>query len=207
MSTDPRKEADRLFRQECRFVAGAQNAAAIPPPELPEVAFIGRSNVGKSSLINALTRRKALARTSSTPGRTQQINFFDLGGQMTLVDLPGYGHAVASKEKITAWNMLIHGYLTERNTLRRVCVLMDSRHAPKDSDFEMMHMLETSGVPYLIVLTKADKKPETAPPDMVATLESQLSACAHGHPRVFATSAEKGQGLDDLRVVLAGLGS
>ena len=140
------KSAIQLFRKECRFVAGAATTERIPPATLPEVAFIGRSNVGKSSLINALVNRKDLARTSKTPGRTQQLNFFNLGEQLMLVDLPGYGYAKASKAAISEWNLLIGHYLRSRAALKRVCVLVDSRHGLKDSDRLMMKMLDEHAV-------------------------------------------------------------
>lgn len=149
--------ADKLFRQDCQFVAGAATADRLPPPALPEVAFVGRSNVGKSSLINALTYRKKLARTSNTPGRTQQINFFDLGGRLMLVDLPGYGYAKVSRTDTEAWGRLIDAYLADRPNLLRVCVLIDSRHGIKDTDRQMVGMLDNYHMPAQLVLTKTDK--------------------------------------------------
>ncbi|MCY4065501.1 MAG: ribosome biogenesis GTP-binding protein YihA/YsxC, partial [Rhodospirillaceae bacterium] len=155
-------EAGRLlFAQECSFVAGVVQVGGLPPDALPEVAFAGRSNVGKSSLINALTNRKALARTSNTPGRTQQINFFDLGGRLCLVDLPGYGYARASKDKVRRWNALIRDYLRGRASLRRVCLLIDARRGLTPGDREIMGLLDASAVSYQIVLTKSDKLHES----------------------------------------------
>ena len=148
-------EAGRLlFAKACDFVAGADKLEVVPDATLPEIAFAGRSNVGKSSLINALTGRKTLARTSNTPGRTQQINFFRLGDRLTLVDLPGYGYARAAKTRIAAWTRLVNGYLKGRPGLRRVCLLIDARHGPKDVDREIMTMLDKAAVVYQVVLTK-----------------------------------------------------
>src|SRR5882762_8812692 len=151
-------EAGRLlFARDCRFVAGSAEAEALPSETLPEVAFLGRSNVGKSSLVNALTARRMLARTSNTPGRTRQINFFDLGGRLMLVDLPGYGYAEASKSAVKSWTSLVRHYLRIRAALRRVCLLIDSRHGIKEVDRPLMRMRDDAGVSYQIVLTKADK--------------------------------------------------
>jgi len=197
------KHGEALFRRECSFVAGAATPDRIPPPTIGEIAFAGRSNVGKSSLINALTGRKALARSSNTPGRTQQINFFDLGGLMYLVDLPGYGYAAASKEKIHAWNDMIRGYLRARQTLKRVCVLIDSRHGIKAIDQDTMEMLDRSNVPYVIVLTKADKLKPKELADMLARIEKELKTHPAAHPRVYATSSDKKDGIRELQALLA----
>ena len=147
----------RLFAREARFLAGAPTAAALPRDTLPEIAFAGRSNVGKSSLVNALTGRRTLARTSNTPGRTRQINFFDLDTRLMLVDLPGYGYAEAPKIEVRRWTALLRRYLETRTALRRVCLLIDSRHGIKDVDYPLILMLDDAGVSYQIVLTKADK--------------------------------------------------
>src|SRR6516225_9369717 len=147
----------RLFSREARFLAGASTAAAFPRDTLPEIAFAGRSNVGKSSLVNALTGRRTLARTSNTPGRTRQINFFDLDARLMLVDLPGYGYAEAPKIEVRRWTALLRRYLQTRATLRRVCLLIDSRHGIKDVDHPLIVMLDNAGVSYQIVLTKIDK--------------------------------------------------
>lgn len=197
------KKGETLFLNECKFVAGAASPDRIPPPTLGEIAFAGRSNVGKSTLINALTGRKALARSSNTPGRTQQINFFDLGGILYLVDLPGYGYAAASKEKIHAWNAMIRDYLRGRQTLKRVCVLIDSRHGFKDIDRETLKMLDTARVPYTIVLTKADKlkAPELA--EVTARIADELKSRPSALPEIYATSADKKQGIAELRALLA----
>lgn len=190
----------KLFSGSCEFVLGATQLAHIPEAGLPEVAFIGRSNVGKSSLINALTGRKALARTSNTPGRTQQLNFFDLGGQLMLVDLPGYGYAKASKSEVAAWNQLIRDYLRGRAPLRRVCVLIDSRHGIKKGDTEMMQMLDEAAVPYQLILTKRDKMKHVR--EAEASIEAVRGLHPAMHPDVITTSAEKRIGIDDLREAL-----
>ncbi len=199
-------EAGRvLFAQECRFVIGAVRDAQLPPPSRTEFAFAGRSNVGKSSLINALTGRKTLARVSNTPGRTQQINFFDLGGRAFLVDLPGYGYARASKTDTAAWNKLIRDYLRGRPTLARVCLLIDARRGLGDVDREITALLDEAAQAYQIVLTKADVVPEPT----VAALQRDLARTTAGrgacHPDVAVTSAEKGTGVPELRAALADL--
>jgi len=195
--------ARRLFADEARFIAGASNPAALPPEGLPEIAFVGRSNVGKSSLVNALTGRRMLARISNTPGRTRQINFFDLGGSLMLVDLPGYGYAEAPKSAVKSWTSLVRHYLQTRATLRRVCLLIDSRHGIKDIDRPLMRILDTAGVSYQIVLTKADKasKGELAavPEKMAAELVEHVAA----HPEILLTSAVDRRGIPELRENLA----
>jgi GTP-binding protein len=194
-----------LFAQACDFVIGAINVDQLPAPTLPEIAFAGRSNVGKSSLVNALTGRKTLARISNTPGRTQQINFFDLGGRMLLVDLPGYGYAAAAKHEIKRWNRLIHDYLRGRLRLRRVLLLVDARHGLKPADIEVMRAMDEAAVSYQVVLTKADK----LPPTVLAQVEAAVAAAARGHvaahPRVLPTSARSGAGIPELRAELAAL--
>jgi GTP-binding protein len=195
--------ARRLFADEARFIAGASNPAALPPEGLPEIAFVGRSNVGKSSLVNALTGRRMLARISNTPGRTRQINFFDLGGSLMLVDLPGYGYAEAPKSAVKSWTSLVRHYLQTRATLRRVCLLIDSRHGIKDIDRPLMRILDTAGVSYQMVLTKADKasKGELAavPEKMAAELVEHVAA----HPEILLTSAVDRRGIPELRENLA----
>ncbi len=199
-------EAGRLlFAQACDFIAGAADASALPQPRLPEVAFAGRSNVGKSSLINALTGRKALARVSHTPGRTQQINFFDLGQRLMLVDLPGYGYAAVGRKTVGTWSALIRAYLKQRPNLRRLCLLIDSRHGLKDSDRETMDGLDKAALSYQLVLTKADQV-------KAGTLENRrvevvAEAARHGaaQPEIVVTSAFDGSGIPELRAALASL--
>ncbi len=195
----------KLFAQDCRFVTGAASLDGLPPAELPEVAFAGRSNVGKSSLINALTGRRGLARTSNTPGRTQQINIFALGGRLMLVDLPGYGYARAPKAQSKAWRALVADFLRGRPTLRRVCLLIDARHGAKDSDRALMGMLDTAAVPYQAVLTKADKTRPGVLARVLEALGAELAGHAAAHPEVAVTSAVAGSGVAELRAALAAL--
>jgi GTP-binding protein len=185
----------------CEFVAGAQHVHQLPEDHLMEVAFVGRSNVGKSSLINALTYRKSLARVSMSPGRTQQINFFNLGHAMCLVDLPGYGFASVSKGTQESWRTLITHYLKSRKMLLRVVLLIDSRHPLKDSDAQAMALLNAVAVPFQIVLTKVDK----GRPD--EQLMESLSHCKykHLHPQIIHCSAKTKDGMDELRASIAQL--
>lgn len=192
-----------LFAQDCQFVAAAATIPQLPPETLPEVAFVGRSNVGKSSLVNALTARKTLARTSNTPGRTQEVIFFDLGGRLMLVDLPGYGYAKVSKAKQAIWTDTLFAYLRGRPTLQRVSMLIDGRHGLKELDIEAMDMLDRAALSYQVVLTKADKvKPAELEP-MIEQTTKALSRRPAAHPVVLATSGETGSGIPDLRVELA----
>ncbi len=194
-----------LFAQECRFLRPIVSLEDVPDTELPEVAFIGRSNVGKSSLINALTGRNALARVSNTPGRTREINLFDLGRQLVLVDLPGYGFARVAKTQSAAWRELISGYLRGRPQLVRVCLLVDSRHGVKDSDEEMMDLLDGAAVSFQVVLTKIDKIDAAEIDNVLNATAETTSKHTAGHPQIFVTSAEKGTGLAELRAALAGV--
>jgi len=194
----------RLFGGACDFVAGAATEDALPRLALPEVAFAGRSNVGKSSLINGLTNRKALARVSHTPGRTQQINFFNIANRLMLVDLPGYGYAKASKQKIGQWSGLILHYLQERPALRRVMVLIDSRHGLKDSDRDLFELLDGTAVVYQVIMTKVDEVPKTAAA-MRDTIAAELAKRPAAHPEIALTSAREGTGMPELRAVMAGL--
>ena len=199
-------EAGRhLFAQRCDFLIAAAEPAQLPELGLPEVAFAGRSNVGKSSLVNALTGRRTLARTSSTPGRTQQLIFFDLGGRLILVDLPGYGYASASKQAIKAWTGLTRAYLRGRSELRRVCLLIDSRHGLKDGDRAIMTLLDEAAVSYQAILTKADKSKEAALHSVREAVAKELAKHPAAHPEVLATSAQKGTGVAELRAELATL--
>jgi GTP-binding protein len=193
----------RVFAREARFVSGAGEPAALPTESLPEIAFAGRSNVGKSSLVNALTARRMLARTSNTPGRTRQLNFFDLGGQLMLVDLPGYGYAEASKAAIARWTGSVRRYLRARATLRRVCLLVDARHGLKDPDRPMMQMLDQTGVSYQIILTKTDKLRAGELTDIAERVLAELAAHTAAHPEIHLTSAEQRRGIAALRATLA----
>jgi len=199
-------EAGRLlFAQACDFVVGAASVEQLPPEGLPEVAFAGRSNVGKSSLINALVGRKALARISNTPGRTREVNFFDLGHRLMLVDLPGYGYAQAAKTEIRRWNRLIDDYLRGRPGLRRVALLIDARHGIKDNDRTVMARLDQAAVSYQVVLTKADKVKPSERPALLQRLAAELRRHPAAHPEILLTSAARGEGLAELRAALAAL--
>ena len=195
----------RLFAGRCDFVAGIASIDALPPPGLPEIAFAGRSNVGKSTLINALTGRRSLARTSRTPGRTRQLNFFDLGGRLMLVDLPGYGYARASKTDIEQWNRLVRVYLRGRAGLKRLCLLIDARHGLHDSDRALMTMLDEAGVAFQGVLTKADKTGGGTLPASEEKVRADLASQIAAHPRLIVTSARTQAGIPELRAELAAL--
>jgi GTP-binding protein len=191
-----------LFSREARFTVGAAQASALPYDDLPEIAFAGRSNVGKSSLLNALTGRRALARISNTPGRTRQINFFDLGARLMLVDLPGYGYAEAPKVEVRRWIALLRRYLQTRTALRRVCLLIDSRHGIKDVDYPMMLMLDDAGVSYQIVLTKIDKLGAGEVALIAERILAEMAAHTAAHPEIHLTSALKRRGITELRATL-----
>jgi GTP-binding protein len=192
-----------LFAQPCQFVAGAVEAAALPPGRLPEVAFAGRSNVGKSSLLNALTGQKALARVSRTPGRTRQINHFRLGDRLELVDLPGYGYARAPKGMVANWTQEVRAYFRGRPNLRRVCLLLDARHGANPADIKVMDLLDEAAVVYQVILTKLDALPKGTEAAAIAAVERLLAKRRAAHPRVIATSARAGQGIAELRAELA----
>jgi GTP-binding protein len=199
-------EAGRLlFAGECRFFFASQRLDQLPPPGGPEIAFAGRSNVGKSSLINALTGQKALARASSQPGRTKQLNFFDLAGRLVLVDMPGYGYAQAAREVKEDWQGLMFDYLRGRPTLRRVVLLLDARIEVKASDLAAMDLFDRAAVPYLLVLTKAD----SVKPPALARKQAAVAALARKHPAammdVITSSSETGLGIAELRAGLAAL--
>ncbi len=197
-------EAGRLlFARPVRFLLGVAAVSQLPPAELPEVAFAGRSNVGKSSLINALVGRKTLARTSKTPGRTQQLNFFDLDGRLLLVDLPGYGYAAAPRKKVAAWSGLVRDYLRGRPSLRLVCLLLDARHGAKASDLEIMALLAEAAVPFRIVLTKADLLRREALAARLAETEELTRERRAAIPGPLVTSARMGYGIAELRAKLA----
>jgi GTP-binding protein len=195
----------RLFAQDCTFIFGTPDISVLPPPELPEIAFAGRSNVGKSSLINALTGRKNVARTSHTPGRTRELNFFRLGGRIVLVDLPGYGYAKASKSDIASWNETMRLYLSGRVNLSRLFLLIDGRHGLKPSDRDMMGLLDAAAVTYQLVLTKSDKVGGPALEDLVGRTKADLVKHAAAYPEIIATSSRTRSGLEDLRGEIAAL--
>ena len=195
----------KLFAGACEFIFAAARSDGLPPVGAPEVAFAGRSNVGKSSLVNALTGRSGLARTSRTPGRTQELIFFDLHGQATLVDMPGYGYAAASKAKTAAWGELARDYLRGRPTLLRVFVLVDGRHGLKESDQETMRLLDAAAVSYAIVLTKGDEVKASDKSARIATTLEALRKHVAAYPEVMFTSARTGEGIADLRAHIARL--
>jgi GTP-binding protein len=195
----------QLFAHEVRFIAGASETGGLPRETLPEIAFAGRSNVGKSSLINALTGRRMLARTSHSPGRTRQINFFDLDGRLMLVDLPGYGYATASKTEIRRWTDLLSRYLQMRGALQRVCLLIDARHGIKEVDRPVMRMLDRSGVSFQIVLTKTDKPDAGELAQIAERVVGELAAHPAAHPEIHLTSALKRLGIAALRATLGSL--
>jgi GTP-binding protein len=198
------ERARRLFAGPIEFLKSAPELRFLPDPTAPEIAFAGRSNVGKSSLLNALTNRNKLARTSNTPGRTQELNFFDVGSplQMRLVDMPGYGFAEAPKDMVKRWRFLINDYLRGRQVLKRALVLIDSRHGIKDVDRDVMGMLDDAAVSYHLVLTKSDKvKPSALGALYEATM---VDAAKHpaAHPTIFTTSSETGSGIAELRTAI-----
>ena len=195
----------KLFAGRCEFVFAAARSDGLPPAGAPEVAFAGRSNVGKSSLINALTGRSGLARTSRTPGRTQELIFFDLHGKATLVDMPGYGYAAVAKEKSAAWGQLVRDYLRGRPTLLRVFVLVDGRHGLKESDHATMRMLDAAAVSYAVVLTKRDEVKATEQGTRLASTLDSLRKHAAAYPETLFTSARTGEGVAELRAHIARL--
>ena len=193
-----------LFARPFVFVKGCVRIADLPPMDKVEIAFAGRSNVGKSSLINALCGTSALARTSNTPGRTQELNIFEsTSAELRIVDMPGYGFAKAPEDKVRAWTRLIHQYLTGRATLRRVYVLVDGRHGPKDNDLTVMNELDKAAVSYQVVLTKADKPLRAELQKVIAATEAAIAKRPAAHPQVILTSSLKGDGLRELRTEIA----
>jgi len=195
----------RLFAGEWQFTAAAGTAVSLPPMRGPEIALAGRSNVGKSSLLNALTGRKNLARISRTPGRTQELIFFNAGGPLTVVDMPGYGYAAAAKSKIAAWTELIHAYLRGRANLARIYVLVDARHGLKDADDPMFDALGQAAVSHQIVLTKSDAVKPAELAQRIAEVEAALGKRPAAFPTVLVTSAHDGTGIAELRAAIARL--
>ncbi len=195
----------KLFAGPVEFLKGVVAMSGLPPADRPEICFAGRSNVGKSTLINALTGRKALARASNTPGRTQEINFFALGTSHYLVDLPGYGYANAPLAKVEAWQALLKRYLSGRATLRRAFVLIDARHGIKKVDEEIMALLDSAAVTFQCVLTKADKVKAKDCERVLAQVRQRLSKHPAAFPELILTSSEKGDGIATLRATIAGI--
>ena len=201
---DMAERARKLFSGPIEFLKSAPKLEHLPSPSVPEIAFAGRSNVGKSSLINAVTNRGKLARASTTPGRTQELNYFDVGRPLVfrLVDMPGYGFAEAPRDMVKRWRFLINDYLRGRQVLKRALVLVDSRHGLKDVDREVMKMLDEAAVSYHLVLTKADK---VKPTELARTIESiRAEAAKHpaAHPLILPTSSETGAGIAELRTAI-----
>jgi GTP-binding protein len=195
----------RLFAGEWQFTAAAGSPASLPPMRGPEIALAGRSNVGKSSLLNALTGRKNLARISRTPGRTQELIFFNTGGPLNVVDMPGYGYAAAAKSKIAAWTELIHAYLRGRANLARIYVLVDARHGLKDADDRMFEALGQAAVSHQIVLTKSDTVKPAELSHRIAGVEAALAKRPAAFPTVLVTSSHDGTGIAELRAAIARL--
>lgn len=206
LETDPTlpERARKLFAGPIAFLKSAPALQHLPAPSVPEIAFAGRSNVGKSSLLNALTNRNGLARTSVTPGRTQELNYFDVGAPLVfrLVDMPGYGFAKAPKDVVKKWRFLVNDYLRGRQVLKRTLVLIDSRHGIKDVDREVLEMLDVAAVSYRLVLTKTDKIKATDLAAVLAATEAEARKHPAAHPEVIATSSEKGMGIAELRTAV-----
>lgn len=202
-STDQIDAGRRLFSGPSVFILGVAKLEQLPPVRGVEIAFAGRSNVGKSSLINALTGVNDLARASNTPGRTRELNFFDINGALTLIDMPGYGYAKAPKKEVKKWQSMLRGYLRGRPDLTRVFVLIDSRHGVLAADEEMMTLLDESAVTYQLVLTKIDKIKEAELPKVFEATEAAARKRPAAFPLIHATSSEKGTGLPELRAEIA----
>lgn len=200
------ERARKLFSGRVDFLLSAPSLQHLPAPSVPEIAFAGRSNVGKSTLINAVTGRKALARASNTPGRTQELNFFEVGDplQFRIVDMPGYGFAEAPKAVVKKWRFLINDYLRGRQVLKRAMLLIDSRHGPKPVDREVMDMLDVAAVSYHVVLTKGDKIKPTELAKMEEVVAEELRKRPAAHPTIFSTAAETGAGIAELRAAVLG---
>ncbi|MFA5537878.1 MAG: ribosome biogenesis GTP-binding protein YihA/YsxC [Gemmobacter sp.] len=201
-----RERGRLLFAGPVEFLKGVVAMGGLPAADRPEVCFAGRSNVGKSSLINALTGRKALARASNTPGRTQEINYFTLGESHYLVDLPGYGYAEAPVAVVTKWQALLKAYLSGRPTLRRAFVLVDTRHGIKRPDEEIMALLDRAAVTFQVVLTKTDKVNAATREATLKQVRTALAKHPAAFPEIVVTSSEKGEGIETLRAIVAGIG-
>jgi GTP-binding protein len=193
----------KLFSGTAEFLLGVKEMSQIPASDLPEIAFAGRSNVGKSSLLNTLTGRKQLARTSNTPGRTREINFFLINDELTLADLPGYGYARVSKKEVAGWTRLIENYLAGRAELRRCCLLIDARHGLKDTDRTAMALMDQAAQNYQIVLTKCDKIKPGPLEKLVGQTSDELAKHGAAHPLIMKTSSFKAFGIAELRAELA----
>lgn len=204
-SAEQIKEANSLFCKDCSFVLGVAKLEQLPFSDLPEVAFAGRSNVGKSSLINAVTGKRSLAKTSSTPGRTQQLNYFNLNNQIHIVDLPGYGYAQAPENMVKQWQKVIFAYLQGRVNLKRVFLLIDARHGIKKVDMEVMEMLDKAAVTYQIILTKTDKISLKELSSLQEKVKTEIAKHAAAYINVIATSSEKKQGLELVRAEIASM--
>ncbi len=204
-SAEALQKAAALFNEPVNFVLSVANLSQLPLSELDEIAFAGRSNVGKSSIINTLFNQKKLAKTSNTPGRTQQLNYFNLNNKLHLVDLPGYGYAEAPEKLVKQWQSLIFDFLRGRVNLKRVFLLVDSRHGLKKVDKEVMEMLDKAAVTYQIILTKSDKVSEKELQKQISLLDEEIKKHAAAYPEVIATSSEKNSGIDFLRAEICGL--
>lgn len=198
-----REKAEWLFRQPCAFVKGVVDVAGLPDEAIAEVAFAGRSNVGKSSLLNALIAQGPLARTSNTPGRTRELNYFRMGDALHIVDMPGYGYARAPKTLVKGWQRLVQDYLRGRTQLGRVFLLIDSRHGVKENDRDTMVLMDKSAVSYQLVLTKIDKLKAREVEAVFAATLAEIAKHAAAYPELIATSAEKKTGMEELRVAVA----
>ena len=198
------ERARKLFAGPIAFLKSAPDLRFLPDPDAPEIALAGRSNVGKSSLLNAITNRKGLARTSNTPGRTQELNFFDVGEplQLRLVDMPGYGFAEAPRDMVKRWKRVVNDFLRGRGALRRALVLVDSRHGLKDVDRQMMQMLDDAAVSYHLVLTKGDKIKTSELAQVLEATRAEAAKHPAAHPTIFTTSSETGSGVAELRTAI-----